>query len=330
MNYLTPGYETLELSTQITIKEALQRGYKVEVLDSADNFIRIRGRGKIEYIKQATKTSKDSYISPLIMENKSVSKLLMAEAGIRVPEGDSFTESQVNEYLNKWKNRSIVVKPKSTNFGKGVAVLQLPYTENQFLQSAEKGFQYDSELLIEEFIPGEEFRFLVIGDKVPGVLQRIPANVIGNNSLNIQQLVSLKNQNPLRGTGYVSPLEKITLSEYEIYFLKQQGLTPQSVPGDKETIFLRENSNISTGGDSIDFTDKVHPGYKEIALAAAAAAGAQISGIDIISADITAEPEKNNYAVIELNFNPAIHIHNFPWIGKNRHIEMSLFNLLDL
>ncbi len=34
------GYEALELSTQMIIKEAINRGIEIEVLDWDDNFIR--------------------------------------------------------------------------------------------------------------------------------------------------------------------------------------------------------------------------------------------------------------------------------------------------
>jgi D-alanine-D-alanine ligase-like ATP-grasp enzyme len=81
------SYEGMELSTQILIQEALGRGIEVEVLDAADNFIRLRRGNQLEYIKQATRTSADSYIAPLIMENKEVTKKILKEQGISVPAG---------------------------------------------------------------------------------------------------------------------------------------------------------------------------------------------------------------------------------------------------
>ncbi|MEN6292644.1 MAG: carboxylate--amine ligase, partial [Methanobacterium sp.] len=71
------NYERLELSTQIVIKEALKRGVEVEVLDPDDNFIRLKKGNNVEYVKQATKTSVDTYIAPLIMENKEITKLVL-------------------------------------------------------------------------------------------------------------------------------------------------------------------------------------------------------------------------------------------------------------
>ena len=75
--YKLEGYEDLELSTQILIKEAIKRGIEFNIIDRGDNFITLEGDGKLEYVKQATKTSKDNYISVLIMENKTVTKKVL-------------------------------------------------------------------------------------------------------------------------------------------------------------------------------------------------------------------------------------------------------------
>jgi glutamate--cysteine ligase len=100
------------------------------------------------------------------------------------------------------------------------------------------------------------------------------------------------------------------------------------VPHENETVFLRENSNISTGGDSIDYTDEILEQYKTIAVNSAKAVGAKICGADIIIADIKQKPNQKNYSIIELNFNPALHIHDFPYQGKNRHVEKKVLDLL--
>ena len=89
-----PGYENLELSTQLVIHEALRRGHDVEVLDAGSNFIRVRGLGRVEYIRQATRTSADTYVSTLIMENKKVTKAVLREAGIRVPSGRDYASME--------------------------------------------------------------------------------------------------------------------------------------------------------------------------------------------------------------------------------------------
>jgi len=137
-----------------------------------------------------------------------------------------------------------------------------------------------------------------------------------------------KNKDPLRGKGYHTPLEKIQLGEAEMIFLRTQNKDFDYVPKQNETVYLRENSNISTGGDSIDFTDDIPDSYKKIAVRAAQALNVQITGLDMIIPDYTQEATEENYAIIELNFNPAIHIHCHPFKGKNRRLNEKLLDIL--
>jgi len=324
-------YKDLELSTQILAEEAFRRGYSVDVLDRKENFIRIRNQHRYELVKQASRTRKDSYISPLIMENKGVTKQLLMETGIEVPRGEiHYGKENLDKAFARWKNRPFVLKPNSTNFGKAVFLFPQGCDKDHFNHAVASAFAEDSAIILEEMESGKEYRFLIIGDSVPAVLHRIPANIIGDGLSTIKELVIEKNQDPRRGKGYVSPLEKISMKETETLYLQQQGLNWDSIPQKGKQIFLRENSNISTGGDSIDFTDNVHPGYKDIALAAAKALGAKIAGADIIIKDIKAPPSDKLYSVIEMNFNPALHIHNYPFQGKNRQVEKKVLDLLNL
>lgn len=326
---MVEGYEGMELSTQILIREALWRGIAVDLLDTADNFIRLRKDGHQEYIKQATRTSLDTYISPLIMENKEVTKIVLKENGINVPEGiaiSSILEAMAEYAL--FAGKGLVIKPKSTNFGMGITIFKNSHSIEEYQEAVRLALGCDSAVLLEEFVPGKEYRFLVIGDEVAAVLHRVPANVMGDGLRTIEELVAAKNQDPLRGKGYVKPLEKINLGAVEEAYLKLQGKDFLYIPQNGEVVYLRENSNISTGGDSIDYTDDVSEQYKTIAVNAAKAVGAKICGADIIIKDITAEPTEKNYSIIELNFNPALHIHDYPFQGQNRHVEQKVLDLL--
>jgi len=86
----------------------------------------------------------------------------------------------------------------------------------------------------------------------------------------------------------------------------------------------------TTGGDSIDWTDAMPAVYHRIAERAMAALGAQISGVDMIVPDSADSREDADYAIIELNFNPALHIHDFPETGKNRQVERPVLDLIGI
>ncbi len=321
--------EGLELSTQALVKEALIRNIQVEILDRDENFIRLTKGMKTEIIRQATKTSADTYVSAEVMGNKEVTKILLKEVGIRVPSGVRIKNlNEAREHYDIFFGKDLVVKPQSTNFGLGVFVIKDLGSPDELENAVEYALGYDDTVLIEEFISGKEFRFLVVGDEVVAILHREPANVKGDGTNAIERLVEIKNRDPRRGEGYITPLEKIKLGRVEMEFLRKQGLELDYVPKKDEKIYLRENSNISTGGDSIDYTDQVHPGYIEIALKCAKAVGAKITGADIMIDDVGKEPNKENYGVIELNFNPAIHMHNHPYLGMNREVEKKVLDLL--
>lgn len=323
------GYEDLELSTQLLLKAAIKRGIRIEILDWKENFIVLTKGNHQEFVKQATKTSLDSYITALIMENKIVSKKILQQHGIRVPKGESYHRlEEALEDFETHQGKAIVIKPKSTNFGIGITIFTKDYTIEDYQKAFEMAFEFDDTVLLEEFMTGKEYRFLVMGDEVVGILHRVPANIVGDGIHTIEELVAVKNKDPLRGHGYKTPLEMIQLGEVEKMFLKNQSLLTSYIPQKGEVVYLRENSNISTGGDSVDYTDDIPESYKKIAIQSAKAAGAIFCGVDMVIDDFNEEANSSNYGIIEINFNPAIHIHCYPYIGKNRRAEEKILDLL--
>ncbi len=323
------AYPDLELSTQLLLKAAVRRGVQFELLDRRENFVRLSKGAKQEYVVQATKTSLDRYSQILAMENKKVTKTILREHGIAVPGGADF--GSVEEAKWAWEDfrgRAVVVKPVSTNFGLGVTMLAENGDRAVFERAVELAFAEDDQILVEEYVPGKEYRFFLVENQVMAILHRVPANVVGDGRSTIRELVERKNADPLRGKGYVTPLERIALGEPEAMHLRGRGLDFGSVPGEGERVFLRENSNISTGGDSIDFTDRAHGSYGEIASAASRALGVKITGLDMIVRDIAVPAEEGNHAVIEMNFNPAIHIHCHPFEGENRKLDECVLSAL--
>lgn len=323
------GFENLELSTQLLLKAALRRGVEFEILDPSENFVRLKQGDKVQYVMQATRTALDNYSSVLMMENKLVTKTILKEFGICVPGGMNYLyKDKALSDFELFQERAIVIKPKSTNFGLGISILKENNKEEVYQRAVEIAFEHDNSILIEEFVPGREFRFFVMNDAVVGILHRVPANVKGDGQLTIRELVLQKNQDPLRGKGYVTPLEEISLGEAEAMFLADQNLSFESIPKNGQIIYLRENSNISTGGDSIDFTDDIHQSYKDIAVKATKAMDVEITGLDMMILDVTTPAAEQNYSIIEMNFNPAIHIHCYPYVGENRHLNEKVLDAL--
>lgn len=329
--YALSAFDNMELSTQALLFDVIQKGIHTEILDENDQFLCLKHGDHIEYVKNGNMTSHDSYISPLIMENKVVTKKVLQKAGFNVPQSVEFTslEKAVASYA-LFENRAVVIKPKSTNYGLGITIFQQGVQNREdFAKALEIAFREDKEVMVEDYLVGTEYRFFVLGDETLAVLLRVPANVVGDGVHSVAELVAMKNDHPLRGDGSRTPLKKIALGEIEQLQLKEQGLTIDSIPAKDQLVQLRANSNISTGGDSIDMTNKMHESYKQLAVGITKAMGAAVCGVDLIIPDLKqpASPNLSSWGVIEANFNPMM-MHIFPYAGKSRRLTQNVIKML--
>ncbi|HDR1843583.1 TPA: bifunctional glutamate--cysteine ligase/glutathione synthetase [Pasteurella multocida] len=330
--YALSAFDNMELSTQALLFDVIQKGIHTEILDENDQFLCLKHGDHIEYVKNGNMTSHDSYISPLIMENKVVTKKVLQKAGFNVPHSVEFTslEKAVASYA-LFENRAVVIKPKSTNYGLGITIFQQGVQNREdFAKALEIAFREDKEVMVEDYLVGTEYRFFVLGDETLAVLLRVPANVVGDGVHSVAELVAMKNDHPLRGDGSRTPLKKIALGEIEQLQLKEQGLTIDSIPAKDQLVQLRANSNISTGGDSIDMTDEMHESYKQLAVGITKAMGAAVCGVDLIIPDLRqpVSPNLSSWGVIEANFNPMMMMHIFPYAGKSRRLTQNVIKML--
>ncbi|MGS4786931.1 bifunctional glutamate--cysteine ligase GshA/glutathione synthetase GshB [Streptococcus sp. P25B114] len=329
--YALKGYENMELSTQMILFDAIQMGLHVEILDEEDQFLKLWHGDHVEYIKNGNMTSKDNYVIPLAMANKVVTKKILDQAGFPVPAGAEFShKEEALRYYGQVASSAIVIKPKSTNFGLGISIFQEPASLADYEKALDIAFSEDSHVLVEEFVAGTEYRFFILDGKCEAVLLRVAANVVGDGQSTIRELVEQKNQDPLRGRDHRSPLEIINLGDIELLMLEQQGYTPDTVLPEGVQAFLRGNSNISTGGDSIDMTDQMDETYKQLAADMATAMGAWACGVDLIIPDRTkpANKEEPNCTCIELNFNPAMYLHTYTYAGPGQSITPKILRKL--
>ena len=322
------GFTHLELSTQNLLFDAIQKGLKVEVLDEHDQMVALSYKSHREIIEKGNMTSKDSMVAYAVMENKVVTKKLLNRVHLNTPQGQEFSDLETAQAaFPLFETTSIVVKPKSTNYGLGISIFKQPATQEQFYKALEIAFREDKEVLVERFVSGTEYRFFVLDGKTRAVLRRDAAHVIGDGVSTISQLVAQKNESPLRGQDHRFPLEKIQITATEKLMLDIQGYTEQSIPEKDVKVNLRENSNVSTGGDSIDVTDEMPEIYKNIAEKAAEALQVKITGVDILIEDLN-DSLGEKYSIIEANFNPAMLFHLYPLKGKGRRVTMDVLQFL--
>jgi glutamate--cysteine ligase len=126
-----------------------------------------------------------------------------------------------------------------------------------------------------------------------------------------------------------TPLCPLSLDEVALEELNSQQLKVESIPAQGKSVYIRKTANISTGGDSIDYTDQVHDSYKKIAELSARTLSAHITGVDILIEEAALPQNKHNYVVLELNANPALAIHTHPDQGQSHQVESAVLDFLD-
>ncbi len=310
-----PGYEHFEATTQIVLAEIIKRGLPFEIIDPQNNLIAVTYNNQEYIIHEGTISDANSLIAYWISNDKWMTKIFLKRRGIHHAQGILMTHPDQMEKL-KQVHFPLVVKPMDTDHGIGVSThIQ---TEQDLKKAIQRAFAHSDKIIIEEYFPGREYRFLVIDEVVRAIAYREPANVTGDGQHNIGQLIEIKNKD--RGPDYTHPLLKIKADQEVIRHLQEQTLTQETILKEGQKIFLRKNSNLSTGGDSIDVTEEMPSYYKHIAEEAAKTAGLKIAGIDIIIREMKAPPSPKNYIVVELNAPAMLSMHNFPFLGKNRDV----------
>ncbi len=198
----------------------------------------------------------------------------------------------------------------------------------EHLEIAYKAAADIGQVMVEKYLPGNDFRLLVVGDKLVAAARRDPPHVIGDGVHTVRELVDQVNADPRRGTGHATSLTKIRFDDIAIARLDIQGLKPDSVPTQGQRVILRNNANLSTGGTATDVTDDVHPEVAARAVAAAQTIGLEICGVDVLAESVHRPLEEQSGGIVEVNAAPGLRMHLSPSYGKGRHVgEAMVANL---
>lgn len=267
---------------------------------------------------QAAETDLTSAISESIAQDKDLTKMLLDAAGVPVPLGRSVTTAEDAWAAAQELGGPVVVKPRDGSQGRGVAVNI--ETRERVIQAFEVAEEISSEVIVERYIPGHDFRLLVVGGALVAASRRDPPQVTGDGVHTIRQLVDQVNADPLRGDGHATSLTKIRFDDIALATLKKQGFDADSVPAPGTLIFLRNNANLSTGGSATDVTDEVHPEMAARAVSAARMIGLDICGVDVVAESVQYPLEDQNGGVVEVNAAPGLRMHLNPSFGKGRAV----------
>lgn len=303
----------------------------VEVVDKSCDLMIFSKNGRNIFVKRHI-LNLNSHVSSIITSNKALIKRILKKNNISTPEG--IEETSIKRAL-QLLDRGIIKFPlvvKPVNGDQGRAVTADIRDKKWFVAAINEVFKYNrnrkgkaNSFFIEDFIPGDDFRFLVLDNKVLTVLMRKPAYVIGDGVKTIGELIDEYNSQP--GVRKDQPLCPI-VNDYEFERnLLLQKLSEKSVIPKRKVIYLRKNANVSTGGRSFECFYKAHEKYIKLAVKLAKLFNLRFCSVDVIAKDIS---KYEKFGVIEINNNSGFDIHEVPYRGKPypvaEHLVKAMFN----
>jgi len=275
---------------------------------------------------QAAEIDATGAIAESIAQDKELTKKLLDAAGVPVPQGRGVTDPDDAWAAALEIGLPVVIKPKDGNQGKGVTVNVT--TREQLDAGFKAASEFRDDILVERYLPGHDYRLLVVGDRLVAAARREPPQVTGDGRHTVRELVEQVNLDPRRGDGHATSLTKIRFDDIALGTLVQQGLDADSVPALGQRVVLRNNANLSTGGTATDVTDDVHPDVAERAIAAAHMIGLDICGVDLVCDSVLKPIEDQNGGIVEVNAAPGLRMHLAPSFGKARPIGEAIMDTL--
>ena len=311
-------------STKSIVDAAVKRGIPYRRLND-ESLIQF-GHGVHQRRIRAAETDRTSAIGEAIAQDKELTRRLLAEVGVPVPQGEPvFSETEAWETAQDI-GLPVVVKPQDGNQGRGVA-LNLT-TEEQVRQAYRNAREESSKVLVEQYVAGGDYRLLVINGKLIAAAKREPAQLIGDGAHTISDLIDIANADPRRGDYHATPLSKLKLDSIATAVLAEQGMTAESVPERGQVVLIRRNANLSTGGTAADVTDEVHPEIAARAVEAAGVVGLDVAGIDLVATSVSVPLEQSGGRFVEVNAAPGLRMHVFPSSGTPRPVGEAFIDMM--
>jgi cyanophycin synthetase len=311
-------------STRSIVEAAIGRGIPTQRLTSG-SLVRL-GQGARQRRICAAETDRTGAVAETIAQDKELTRTLLAESGIPVPEG-----RPVDDAADAWAvaqdiGAPVVVKPRYGNQGRGVSVNLV--TRDEVERAWILANEIDSSVVVERFVSGGDYRILVVGGRMVAAARRHPPTVLGDGVSTVRELMDRINEDPRRCGDHATSLSPMMIDEVAVAVLREQGLTDHSVPEAGRSVLLRRNANLSTGGSAEDVTDLVHPDVAARAIEAAKVVGLDVAGIDLVTDDVTRSLESQRGVIIEVNAAPGLRMHLEPTVGTPRNVGAAIVDSL--
>ena len=267
-------------------------------------------------------TDRTSAIAEGVSRDKELTRRLLAQCGVPVPEGRTVATPDEAWEAAQEIGLPVVIKPTDGNHGRGVFTHLS--SQDEIIAAWKIAVQEGSAVLVERFIVGNEHRILVVGGKVIAAARGQIASVTGDGQSTVLELIeSQLNSDPRRGTTEDHPLNRVRIDSAAQIELSRQGLTPTAIPAFGQEVLIQRNGNVA-----FDVTDQVHPEVAEQVCLAARIVGLDIAGIDLVAQDISRPLADQGAAIVEVNAGPGLLMHLKPADGFAQPVGKAIIDHL--
>jgi cyanophycin synthetase len=311
-------------STGALVEEADNRG--IPHIRLNDQSLVQLGYGVFQKRIQATMTANTNTIAVDIAGNKHATKKLLGDMGVPVPKGYRIRNIDELEETLEAVGYPCVIKPLDGNHGKGatVGISDLEHAKAAW----ERAKEYSRWIIVEKQLEGDDFRALIVNNRMIAVAKRVPAHVIGDGKQTIRQLIDEVNSDPRRGYGHENVLTEIAIDNQTLRCIRNAGYEIDSVLPKDERLGLKTTANISTGGTAIDMTDQVHPENVFLFERIARIIGLDVAGVDVIAPNVSEPLRETGGGIIEVNAAPGFRMHLAPSEGIGRNVAEHVIDML--
>lgn len=326
-NVITYGAEMSDKTSsraEVLWTEAKRRGIVMQSLKffgKENDSYRVQMNGRWIYFSGLPRPEYMPGTGEWWMDDKSLVKKKLIEAGIPVPQGGSFSSYKPLKKMFDALEKPVIIKPRLGSRGRHTTTFI--YTEEQLKKAFTIAKQLCHWVVMEEHLVGSVYRGTMIDGKFTGNLRGDPPRVTGDGKHSIRELITIKNnhKHPEIHDVLIKPQMEI--------FLARTNRTLDDVLPTGLTIDLSEKIGVSYGGNSSEDTPITHPEIITILEAAAKAIGDPFIGFDFIIEHIDRSPHEQKWGIIECNGVPFINLHHDPIEGPSNNVAQWVWNFVE-
>lgn len=269
--------------------------------------------GKRILIDRKMSITRQSFVSGQLTRCKDITHKLLQAHGLPTPKTESF---YAKSYIRSNAGQAlaslaypVIVKDAQGSESRGI----FPFIGNatDAMEILERELPHFRSMIAQEMAFGKEYRVLVLGERVIGALEMIPPYITGDGVSTVREILEKKQDSTRRRTELDGVLDRI---------LEEQGVSLESVMPKDEAAYIRKSSCLAEGGETRDVTEDVHGKVVEICVEASKVVGKELVGIDIMCEDISSDPDRQSFTIIEINGKPDLYIHYDPTHGETRNV----------